>query len=194
MRPENKKTFTVLGILALVGIYFLSKREYPNLDKFDLRDELTKSDTATTHNITEQFSPPSIILDNADYLAKNVINPILEKFGRNDVKFISWYRHQLVNSHEDVGGAANSFHLGAYAVDLRLIIDGEIRNDLLLEFIATTGMKFTEMALEYGERYNPRTVHIALVPKREMEHEVLSIKSPDTKVLTYNWFLSHFAA
>lgn len=73
---------------------------------------------------------------------------------------VSGFRCERLNAQ--VEGAKNSYHKKAQALDIRCIVNGILRNDLIIEAIKVLQIPFTEVILEYGTVKNPLWIHIAL--------------------------------
>ncbi|AXE16261.1 peptidase M15 [Runella rosea] len=77
--------------------------------------EMLRSQTATRHSITEQFSPPPMVVDSLKNLCAKLLQPIRELYG-GPLVVSSGYRCPRVNKL--VGGKPNSQHLKGEAADL----------------------------------------------------------------------------
>jgi len=192
MATTKKKDRTLLyvGAGALVYYLLLSKSgNYPNLDKYFSRDQFTVS-SDWSHL---QGTPPADALQRGDYLAEKVLNPIyreLEKVGLQDNLVIeSWWRSEATNTA--AGGVETSFHKVGAAADIRLIIDGQIDNVILIQLITALNLPFTELGVEYGDIRDPRTIHIAIFEGRDNEHEVFRRPS-DGRSYDYGWLKSYY--
>ena len=77
--------------------------------------EATRSSKAIQKGIDNSMETKMLI--NAEYFAKNVLQPIRDKVG---IPFLitSWYRCPLLN--KAVGGVSNSAHLTAMAIDFNI--------------------------------------------------------------------------
>lgn len=188
--PKKKEKNKAVGYIALTGLLYLllkpkkAKAKYSNLNRYLALSHVTNSAYATKNHISEQFNPPERVFYNADYLAQKVLNPIIRKFGLDNLEFDSWYRAKRTNT--GVGGVSDSFHLDGGAVDMDLIINGEVRNDILLKFIVDKNLPFTELAVEYGSLSRPKTVHLALIKDRP-EFEVIRITDVGTTNKSLSW-------
>lgn len=186
-----------MGGVGLLG-YFLTRKKpgtYKNLEKYLSLSDVTKSYTATQQNILEQFNPPKEIYENADFVAKIFLNPLIKQYGvfdgKNGIQTDSWYRVAKLN--EAVGGVDGSYHMLGFAVDVDLIQNGHVQNDLILDFIVDNNIPFTELALEYGSISNPNTIHFAVIPNR-YDREVIRISNNANYVKPYSWLVDRFGS
>lgn len=76
-------------------------------------EELIYSNTANSRNIDN--SPSEEIIDNLESLAKNVLQPIRDKYGKA-INITSGYRCKELN--KAVGGVSNSQHCTGNAADI----------------------------------------------------------------------------
>jgi len=162
---DKQRSYTPILIgLALAGIattagilWYRSKY----LSKDFLVKDLSRSAKAKTLGITEQFNPPKSIIKSGRKFAKVVLQPTRNTLGY-PIFASSWYRHPLTN--KAVGGVEDSRHLKAEAADLRTVIDGVFRNDLLAKAVLNSKVPFTKMILEYGTPTRPLVIHLAYTP------------------------------
>jgi len=122
------------------------------------RSELTISSTAKDLGIEEQFKPPNEIVKNARHLAKKVLQPVRNELGKA-IFVNSWYRSPELN--DAIGGSVTSDHLDAEGVDMRTVVDGLFRNDLLAKAVLDSGVPFTQLILEEGTLNRPLWIHLA---------------------------------
>ena len=78
-------------------------------------NELTKSDTATRHDIDN--TPTMQVIENLQDLVDNVLQPLREKFG--PIVVTSGYRSPAVNTK--IGGSTTSDHCHGYAADFEVL-------------------------------------------------------------------------
>lgn len=162
---------TIGGILWYRSIY-LSK-------DFKLTS-LTKSTTATQQGITEQQNPPGTVVATARRFAKRVLQPVRNLLGVA-IFTNSWWRHPLTN--KAVGGKEDSGHLNGDTVDLRIVVDGLFRNDLLAKAILASGVPFTKMILEYGTLNRPKWIHLRSIDGRN-DRKIYRITESGTVPIT----------
>jgi len=150
---------SVLAVAGTVTGIYLYRRKYLSSDF--KRTELTRSTTATNLGIKEQFKPPKEIIRNGRKFAVKVLQPIRNVLGY-PIFVSSWYRHPITN--KAVGGVENSRHLKAQAADLRTVINGLFRNDLIAKAVLNAKVPFTKMILEGGTLDRPLAIHLAYTP------------------------------
>lgn len=157
---SNTPVLVIAGLLAgSLGAWFYWRSV--NLSRnFKVKD-LSKSVTAKRLGIKEQLHPPSWAVKNARVLAKDTLQPIRDTL-QAPIFIGSWWRHELTNYA--VGGVPTSIHLKAQAVDMRTVIDGQFRNDLLAKAVLNSGVPFTKMILEYGTIKRPLLIHLSHIP------------------------------
>lgn len=120
---------------------------------FTLR-ELTKSDTAIRHGISQR--PSSAVLGNLTLLAIEVLQPIRDHFGK-PVTVTSGYRSPALNKL--VGGSVSSHHTLGMAADIEI---AGVPNHELAEWIRDN-LEFTQCILEFYEEGVPHSgwVHVS---------------------------------
>jgi zinc D-Ala-D-Ala carboxypeptidase len=102
-------------------------------------NELTKSDTATRHDIDN--TPTMQVIENLQDLVDNVLQPLREKFG--PVVVTSGYRSPAVNTK--IGGSTTSDHCHGYAADFEVL--GMDNRELALYI--RDHLKFKQLILEF---------------------------------------------
>jgi len=102
-------------------------------------NELTKSDTATRHDIDN--TPTMQVIENLQDLVDNVLQPLREKFG--PVIVTSGYRSPAVNTK--IGGSTTSDHCHGYAADFEVL--GMDNRELALYI--QDNIKFKQLILEF---------------------------------------------
>lgn len=162
--------------------------------KFNIK-QVTKSDTASNLNYTEQFNPPESIYKNASQLALAFMDKLQMLADSNNwtLGITSWYRSPYINTV--VSGAGNSWHKTGQAVDIYLKdnVDGDNLNRTLVKAIMLTlEGNWNELILEGGilqpssnNNYKllPTIIHIAFVPgqnKGEIFTEQNKVYTPHT--------------
>ena len=121
--------------------------------KGDLQHKLKPHQIVTAQNLAEHCFQPIRNYINMFY-GSGVEKPEIP------LLVVSGFRSLGVNTM--TGGAKNSYHMRAMALDLRCIVNGILRNDLIIEAIKILQIPFTELILEYGTIKNPLWIHIAL--------------------------------
>ena len=102
-------------------------------------NELTKSDTATRHDIDN--TPTMQVIENLQDLVDNVLQPLREKFG--PVVVTSGYRSPAVNTK--IGGSTTSDHCHGYAADFEVL--GMDNRELALYI--RDNLQFKQLILEF---------------------------------------------
>jgi zinc D-Ala-D-Ala carboxypeptidase len=102
-------------------------------------NELTKSDTATRHDIDN--TPTMQVIENLQDLVDNVLQPLREKFG--PIVVTSGYRSPAVNTK--IGGSTTSDHCHGYAADFEVL--GMDNRELALYI--RDHLKFKQLILEF---------------------------------------------
>jgi zinc D-Ala-D-Ala carboxypeptidase len=102
-------------------------------------NELTKSDTATRHDIDN--TPTMQVIENLQDLVDNVLQPLREKFG--PVVVTSGYRSPAVN--RAIGGSTTSDHCLGYAADFEVLGMDNRELALYIQY----NLKFKQLILEF---------------------------------------------
>jgi len=160
MEQQRSKTpLLELGVFTAVGliVYYLYNSTGQLSEHFSKKD-LIRSATAKRLGIEEQNHPPKHIVKKGRRLARNVLQPVRDELGY-PIFVNSWWRHPLTN--KAVGGVKDSDHEDAEGVDLRTVIDGVFRNDLIAKAVITSKVPFTQLILEEGTLQRPKWIHVA---------------------------------
>jgi hypothetical protein len=172
MAKKDKNKNVLLLLLLLGGVAVISSRSKGSgvkgslNSKFYSWDELIASNKAIELGIDEQFKGVSPeILDNAQYFVKHLLDPLTSHTGAK-LPIDSWYRVKKLN--DAVGGATNSFHLTAQAIDT----DSGPNYAPFITTLLKARLPFTELIL-YGSKTKPSRIHLALVKGRGSEKEML---------------------
>jgi hypothetical protein len=133
--------------------------------------ELLESQTALQSGFKEQFNPPEEVITSLRLLVEEVLQPLRDHLGL-PIRITSGYRCPRLNAR--IGGASKiingarvqtSDHVHGRAADIKLVVNGETRNDLLLkalkELIHEKGLKFDQLISEFGTPTNPQWIHIS---------------------------------
>jgi len=182
--------------LAAAGIGFLltmATARRPKDEGFSdyfTDDDLTASEHAEDINFLEQFQAPEYAYVNAEYLARTVLDPMYEylesKYG-GDFIINSWWRHPVINAA--VGGSETSLHLQALAVDPEYFLDGQQRNDLLIEAFVAVNPPFHQFIV-YGRSTDPDHIHLAADPDNNKGEVLHSPRDGDYDVQNLAWLAS----
>ena len=119
-------------------------------------EELTRSDTAERKGIDN--SPTAEHIHNLAALCENVLQPLRDKI-KHSIRVTSGYRSEKLNNA--IGGSKTSEHSFGKAADIKLIIDGENKSELLYLSILEMGIPFRQMIWEFGDEETPSWVHIS---------------------------------
>lgn len=141
------------------------------IGKYLTLDQACKSQTAL--NLGVKNSPSQNEIKNIVYLYQKVYEPLCEHFGVR-LYFTNWFRSKALNS-KIKGASPTSFHLTGGAVDIDM--DGsKIKNIDIFNYIKNN-LPFTELILEHPDKDgNPAWVHVAILPGRENEKAIKTIR------------------
>lgn len=114
--------------------------------------EMTASQTATRLKITEQFNPPTSVIENLRRTCNQLLEPI--RLHTGPLKISSGYRCHALN--KAVKGAKNSQHLTGEAIDIDL--GSKTANKALFNYIKDSGLLFDQLINEYDFSW----VHVSL--------------------------------
>lgn len=129
-----------------------------NLSKNFTLYEATRSSKAIQKGIDNSMDTKTLI--NAEYFAKNVLQPVRDKVG---IPFLitSWYRCPLLN--KVVGGVSNSAHLTAMAIDFN--IQGKTTKEsfaLVLVALKDLRIPFDQLIIEKNTKTGATWVHLGV--------------------------------
>jgi len=157
---EQSRSYTpvliLLGIGAAYGGWYLYDTSQKLGTNFHMND-LTRSKTADTLGIKEQKNAPRSVVKVARRFTKFTLQPVRDLLA-SPIYINSWWRHEKTNAA--VGGVTNSGHLEGNTVDMRAVIAGVFRNDLLAKAVLQAGVPFSKMILEYGTKTRPKLIHL----------------------------------
>lgn len=119
-------------------------------------EELTRSDTAERKGIDN--SPTAEHIHNLAELCENVLQPLRDKV-KHSIRVTSGYRSEKLNNA--IGGSKTSEHSFGKAADIKLIIDGENKSEILYLSILEMNIPFRQMIWEFGDNETPSWVHIS---------------------------------
>ena len=112
---------------------------------------ITQSQTATNKGISEQFTPPAEVIQNATLLWDMIVSRIKIPY------FVSsWYRCPRLNKL--IGGSPTSDHVLGRAVDLDS--QNDANNAAIFEWIRKN-CEFDQLIWEFGTDQAPAWVHVS---------------------------------
>ena len=180
MRKTAKKDntgFWLLGALLFGGaiISKLSGRSKPDYTLEDFGEgqlsewfnwyEFTHSNTAVAEGIPNIPNDQQIIAGME--LAQWVLDPIRNYLG-GAVKVNSWFRSPELNQwfvdSPQYDAAVFSYHMTGGAADIKYILDGVKRNDLLVAALLATDAPFRRILIEKGTLDRPAWIQIEYDP------------------------------
>jgi len=149
-------------------------------ENFSLR-EMIHSDIAVRDGIVNE--PNEKELKNLTALCENVLQPLRDKLGV-PVRVSSGFRCRALNSHKEVGGAANSQHLRAEAADIHA---KGYTPQQLFDFIIKSGIVYDQLIQEFDE-----WVHISFSRWRpNRQKAIYAIRTKSGRV-RYTSFSKHY--
>lgn len=113
--------------------------------KFFTLKELTKSDTAIRHSISN--IPSKEEQKNLEALVDNILDPLREAYGK-PIIVTSGYRCEELNRL--IGGSKNSQHRVGMAVDIRTVKDTVEENKKLYDLIVDLNLPFDQLINEHN--------------------------------------------
>jgi zinc D-Ala-D-Ala carboxypeptidase len=124
-------------------------------------EELIRSNTAERKGIDN--SPTAEHIHNLAALCENILQPLRDRV-KHSIRITSGYRSERLNTA--IGGASrdgkpSSEHCYGKAADIKLVIDGENRSEILYLAILEMGIPFRQMIWEFGTEDTPSWVHIS---------------------------------
>lgn len=119
-------------------------------------EELTRSNTAERRGINN--APTAEHIHNLAALCENVLQPLRDKL-RKSIRVNSGYRSEKLNTA--IGGSKTSEHSLGKAADIKLVIDGENKSEILYLTILEMGIPFRQMIWEFGDENTPSWIHIS---------------------------------
>lgn len=129
-------------------------------------EEMTRSDYAASHNLSNQPSRDELV--RLQFLALNVLEPLREAWGA-PIVVTSGYRSPAVN--KGVGGANNSQHMRGMAADIRPVYSKDFPK---LFQLANQICDFDQLLFEYNKSNGKvRCIHISTnMDVRANRHQV----------------------
>lgn len=128
--------------------------------KFFTLKELTKSDTAIRHKITN--IPSKEEESNLVALVENILDPLREAYGK-PIIVTSGYRCEELNRL--IGGSKNSQHRIGMAADIRTIEDTIEENKKLYDLIINLKLPFDQLINEHNFDW----IHVSYSPKHRRQ-------------------------
>lgn len=119
-------------------------------------EELTRSNTAERKGINN--SPTAEHIHNLAMLCESILQPLRDKIGRS-IRVNSGYRSEKLNNA--IGGSKTSEHSFGKAADIKLVIDGENKSEILYLSIIEMGIPFRQLIWEFGDEETPSWVHVS---------------------------------
>lgn len=139
-----------------------------NLSKNFTLEEMIKSSTATAKKIDN--TPNQEQIDNLKRLCNEIMQPIREAWG-DSIIVSSGYRCPKLNTA--VGGSKTSQHMTGAACDFSAKDkkkNGELFH-LILSMIKDKKITCRQLIWEYGDKKNPRWIHISTQDKQHQKRE-----------------------
>jgi hypothetical protein len=139
------------------------------ISKYFSLKEFTSSETAMKKGYTENFNPPTEIIENLKKLAEKVADPIRVEWGAFSPTV--GYRCPRLNFDKDIKGAKNSQHLLGQAFDETFIHDGKNISEQVFFWLVNNRNKipFTKLIWEKGNEVQPRWLHIGYTEGAKQE-------------------------
>ncbi len=125
---------------------------------FALR-EFTESNTAIRRGIDN--NPTAEHIHNLAELVENILQPLRDKIGQS-IRVTSGYRSEALN--EAIGGSKTSDHSHGRAADIKLVVEGVNKSELLYHTIKNMGVPFKQLIWEFGDEDlngTPQWLHIS---------------------------------
>jgi len=144
-----------------------------DISKHITMSEACRSSYAAKHKIINL--PGVSEIQNMQYLAQTVFEPLRSHFGDNPIKINSFYRGTKLNAA--IGGASNSQHVSGQAFDLELTAEQfhYIRENL----------PFDQLIWEGGDDNQPAWVHVSLT-RGVNRYQVLKAKKNSAGKMVYS--------
>lgn len=140
---------------------------------FSLR-ELTESNTAIRHGIDN--SPDAHQISSLAELVENVLQPLRDRIG-HPIRVSSGFRN--IETNRAIGGSSTSDHCRGCAVDVKLVIDGENKSEIIYHTLLAMDIPFKQLIWEFGDENldgTPQWVHIAFDKKNNKRQKLQAYK------------------
>lgn len=136
-------------------------------------NEFTNSETAKKNGYSEQFNPDAKIIENLNFGALNIAEPIRNEFG----SFAPTVAYRCARLNKKIGGSLTSMHNTGEAFDETFIKDGINISAKIFFWLLKSNLPFTELIWERGDSKNPNWLHIGWRKQANKEILVFNGKS-----------------
>lgn len=136
--------------------------------KYFTLEQLLSSELAKKYKIENK--PNEEQIENLKVLAKNILDPLYEKFN-GQFKVTSGFRSPTLN--QKIRGSDTSEHKLGMAADL--VAKGGVKNADLFNYISKN-KQFGQLIWEFGSNSNPDWVHVSYNPKRMRNQKLRAVK------------------
>ena len=142
--------------------------------------EVTRSNTARRLGIDN--TPKNHHLKSMQRLITNLIQPMRDALG--PIRITSGYRCPELN--RAIGGSKKSQHSKAEAVDIQFWSEGQMKNQLIYDWVLNSGIEFDQMINEFDYAW----IHISLKEKNNRK-EVLEAYKDEEGDTAYKYADTH---
>jgi len=131
--------------------------------------EVTRSNTARRLSIDN--TPKNHHLKSMQRLITNLIQPMRDALG--PIRITSGYRSPELN--RAIGGSKKSQHSKAEAVDIQFWSEGQMKNQIIYDWVLKSGIEFDQMINEFDFAW----IHISLKEKNNRKEVLEAYKDKD---------------
>jgi len=131
--------------------------------------EVTRSNTAKRLGIDN--TPKNAHLKSMQRLITNLIQPMRDSLG--PIRITSGYRSPELN--RAIGGSKKSQHSKAEAVDIQFWSEGQMKNQIIYNWVLKSGIEFDQMINEFNFAW----IHISLKEKNNRKEVLEAYKDKD---------------
>ena len=131
--------------------------------------EVTRSNTARRLGIDN--TPKNHHLKSMQRLITNLIQPMRDALG--PIRITSGYRSPELN--RAIGGSKKSQHSKAEAVDIQFWSEGQMKNQMIYDWVLKSGIEFDQMINEFDFAW----IHISLKEKNNRKEVLEAYKDKD---------------
>jgi len=131
--------------------------------------EVTRSNTARRLGIDN--TPKNHHLKSMQRLITNLIQPMRDELG--PIRITSGYRSPELN--RAIGGSKKSQHSKAEAVDIQFWSEGQMKNQVIYDWVLNSGIEFDQMINEFDFAW----IHISLKEKNNRKEVLEAYKDKD---------------
>ena len=131
--------------------------------------EVTRSNTARRLSIDN--TPKNHHLKSMQRLITNLIQPMRDALG--PIRITSGYRSPELN--RAIGGSKKSQHSKAEAVDIQFWSEGQMKNQIIYDWVLKSGIEFDQMINEFNFAW----IHISLKQKNNRKEVLEAYKDKD---------------